>query len=243
MQKYITRSYRDKTATRGLVSFTVKVQETDLHVSSERDLSNETRDLVVEYRCQLENYIQSHPDFLTTLLPYPTDFFAPLIVQEMIRATQGVGVGPMASVAGAVAQFVGTDLLKLTDQVIIENGGDIFLKLNRDATVSIFAGESPLSEKVGLRIPAKMMPVGICSSSGKVGHSLSMGTSDVITVVSKSAIRADGAATALGNRIKTKSDLEKTAELAGSMNGVIGCVAILNDTMAMWGEIELVSLI
>jgi uncharacterized protein len=243
MPKYLTRGYRDKTATRGLISFTVKVQETDLQISSDLDLSNETKDLVFEYRYQLENYIQSHPNFLTTLLPYPTDFFAPLIVQEMIRATQDIGVGPMASVAGAVAQFVGTDLLKLADQVIIENGGDIFMKVNRDATVSIFAGESPLSEKVGLKIPAKMMPVGICSSSGKVGHSLSLGVSDVITVVSKSAIRADGAATALGNRIKIKSDLEKTVELANSIEGVIGCVAILDDFMATWGEIELVSLV
>jgi uncharacterized protein len=242
MQKYVTRTYRDKTATRGLVSFNVAVQETDLRVSSESDLFNETRDLAVEYRRQLESYIMAHPDFLTTLLPYPPDPYAPLMVKEMIKATRDIGVGPMASVAGAIAHFVGMDLLKYTDQVIIENGGDIFMKLNRDATVSIFAGESPMSEKIGLKIIKEVMPIGICSSSGKVGHSLSMGVSDVITVVSKSAIRADGAATALGNRIKTKADLEKTAELAGSMEGVLGCVAILDDVMATWGDIELVSL-
>lgn len=242
MRKYESRTYRDKTATRGLVSFNVTVQETDLRVSSERDLSEETRDLVVEYRRQLESYILTHPDFLTTLTSYQPDPYAPLIVREMIAATTDIGVGPMASVAGAVAQIVGMDLLKLSDQVVIENGGDIFMKLKKDAIVSIFAGESPLSEKIGLKIPLSMMPVGVCSSSGKVGHSLSLGVSDVITVVSRSAVRADGAATALGNRIKTRADLEKTAEIASTMAGVIGCVAILGDAMAMWGEIELVSL-
>jgi uncharacterized protein len=243
MQKYESRTYRNKAATKGLISFNVTVQETDLMVSAERDLSRETRDLVVEYRRQLESYILAHPDFLTTLTSYPPDPYAPMIVREMIAATRDIGVGPMASVAGAVAQLVGMDILKLTDQVVIENGGDIFMKLNKDATVSIYAGESPLSEKIGLNIPVRMMPVGVCSSSGKVGHSLSLGVSDVIAVISSSAVRADGAATALGNRIRTKADLEKTAELAGSMEGVLGCVAILEDAMAMWGEIELVSLI
>jgi uncharacterized protein len=242
MQRYEIRDYRKKVKVKGLISFNVAVKETDLWVSSERDFSEETRGIVVGYRYQLENYIHSHPVFLTTLNPYAPDPYAPFIVQEMIRATGDIGVGPMASVAGAIAQFVGTDLLKSTAQVIIENGGDIFMKVDRDATVSIFAGESPLSEKIGIKIPANMMPIGICSSSGKVGHSLSMGSSDVITVISASAIRADGAATALGNSIRTKRDLEKVPGWADSMGGIRGGVAILGDAMATWGDIELVAL-
>jgi hypothetical protein len=242
MQKYGIRNYRKKINARGLILFNVVIKETDLCISAERDLSEEARDMVVGYRRQLEHYIQAHPDFLTTLSPYPHDPFAPSIVQEMIGATKDIGVGPMASVAGAIAQFVGTDLLKSTDQVIIENGGDIFMKMKRDATVSIFAGESPLSEKLGIKITENMMPIGICSSSGKVGHSLSMGSSDVITVLSASAIRADGAATALGNRIRKKTDLEKVSGWADAMGGILGGVAILGDTMATWGDIELVAL-
>jgi len=242
MQKYEDRNYRKKVKAKGLISFNVTVKETDLWISAETDLAEEIRDMVVGCRYQLENYIQSHPDFLTTLKPYPPDPYAPFIIQEMIKATRDIGVGPMASVAGAIAQLVGTDLLKVTDQVIIENGGDIFMKINREATVSIFAGGSPLSERVGLKIPAGMMPLGVCSSSGKVGHSLSLGAADVITVVSTSAIRADGAATALGNRIRSIKDLEKVAEWAGAMDGVLGGVAILGDSMATWGDIELVAL-
>lgn len=239
MQKYEIRSYRNKINAKGLASFNVTMKETDLWVSAERDLSVETRDIVMSYRYQLENYIQSHPLFLVTLNPYPPDPYAPLIVQEMINATRDIGVGPMAAVAGAIAQLAAVDLLQSSDQVIVENGGDIFMKMKRDAIVSIFAGESPLSEKVGIKIPARIMPVGICSSSGKVGHSLSLGHSDVITVISASAIRADGAATALGNRLKTKKDLEKVPEWADAMGGILGGVAILGDAMVPWGDIEL----
>jgi len=242
MQEYTVRNYRNKANARGMISFNVVIKETDLWVSAEKDLAEDARDMVVGYRRQLEHYIQAHPDFLTTLSPYQHDPFAASIVQEMINATADIGVGPMASVAGAIAQFVGMDLLKSTGQVIIENGGDIFMNLKRDATVSIFAGDSPLSDRVGIRIAENMMPVGICSSSGKVGHSLSMGSSDVITVLSASAIRADGAATALGNRIRKKMDLEKVSGWADSMGGIIGGVAILGGSMAMWGGIELVAL-
>jgi len=242
MKKYEIRDYRTKINARGLVSFNVTVKETDLRVSAERDLSEETRNIIVSYRHQLENYIQTHLGFITTLKPYPPDSFAPFIIQEMIGATSDIGVGPMASVAGAIAQFVGKDLLKSTDQVIIENGGDIFMKIKRDATVSVFAGESPLSERIGIKIPEDMMPVGVCSSSGRVGHSLSMGSSDVVTVLSTSAVRADGAATALGNMIRTKDDLEKVAGWAQEMGGILGGLAILGDTMATWGDIELVAL-
>jgi len=242
MQKYGVRNYRKKICARGLVSFNVIIKETDLRVSAERDLSEDVRDMVAGYRRQLEHYIRAHPDFLTTLSPYPLDPFAPIIVQEMIKATRDIGVGPMASVAGAIAQFVGNEILRAADQVIIENGGDIFMKMKREATVSILAGGSPFSEKLGIKITGDMMPIGICSSSGKVGHSLSMGSSDVVTVLSPSAIRADGAATALGNSIRKKSDLQDVSERASAMGEILGGVAILGDAMATWGKIELVAL-
>jgi len=130
----------------------------------------------------------------------------------------------------------------MTQQVIVENGGDIFLKVNRPVTVSIFAGDSPLSEKIGLTIPNRQMPIGICSSSGTVGHSLSMGVADAVCLLSSSAILADGAATALGNRIKSKEQLEIVAQWADKMEGILGGVVVIGDSMAAWGDVELVSL-
>ena len=242
MIEYRERIYRKRVNAKDLVSFHVAVKETDLWVSSERKLEDETRDLILDHRHQLERYIQANPDFLTTLQPYPEDPYAPLLVREMIEVTRVVGVGPMASVAGAIAQYVAKGLQQWTDQVIVENGGDIFLKANRPVTVSIFAGESPLSGKFGVMIPKEKMPLGICSSSATVGHSLSIGMADLVCLLSSSAVLADGAATALGNRIKSKTALDKVATWADEMKGIRGGLVILGDKMATWGEIELVGL-
>ena len=240
MTEYIERTYRKRVNAKDLVSFHVAVKETDLWVSADQNLEKETRDLVLSLRHQLEHYISIHPNFLTTLNPYPEDPYAPPMVKEMIETTGDLGVGPMASVAGAIAQYVGHGLLKWTDQVILENGGDIFLKANRPVTVSIFAGKSPLSGKIGVRIPQEKMPLGVCASSGTIGHSLSLGFTDIVCIISPSAILADGAATALGNRIRDKKDLEKIADWADELGGVSGGLAIVKDKVAAWGEVELV---
>jgi uncharacterized protein len=242
MKEYTERAYRRTVKASDLVSFQVRVKETDLWVSTRERLEKETRDLVLHARHQIESYISSHPDFLTTLEPYPDDPLAPPVVKEMISATRPSGVGPMASVAGAIAEFVGQGLLKSTGQVIVENGGDIFLMAKRPVTVSIFAGASPLSEKLGLLIPARQMPIGVCTSSGTVGHSLSLGAADAACVLAASAALADGAATALGNRIQGKKDLAGVGDWAAGIPGVLGCLAILGDRMTAWGDIELVEL-
>lgn len=242
MSPYEARTYRKKDNANDLVSFHMAVKETDLWVSADQNLQKETRDLILDCRQQLEAYITTHPGFAETLFPQQEDPLAPPIVREMIHAAKKVGVGPMASVAGAIAQYVARGLLQFTDQVIVENGGDIFLKTNRPAIVSIFAGPSPLSEKLGLKIALRQMPLGVCSSSAKVGHSLSLGVADVCCLLSPSATLADGAATALGNRIKKKKDLEKAADWAEQINGLIGGVVIVDDSFAVWGDIELVDL-
>lgn len=242
MTTHQKRTYRNRVTAKGLVSFHLAVKETDLWVSADRRLEEETRDLIFDCRHQLERYIQSHPEFLTTLQPYGDDPYAPPLVREMIEATRGIGVGPMASVAGSIAEYVAEGLLQWTEQVIVENGGDIFLKVNRPVTVSLLAGESPLSGKIGLMIPEEKMPLGICSSSGTVGHSLSLGIADLVCVLSPSAVLADGAATALGNRIRSKKDLEEIAFWADRVRGIWGGVVILGDKMATWGDIELVAL-
>jgi len=242
MPQYTERTYRKRITPKGLFSFQVAVRETDLWVCAGRHLETETRDLVFASRHQLETYIRLHPDFSHSLLPLKQDSYAPPIVREMIRAAGKAHVGPMAAVAGAIAQQVGEGLLNLTNEVIVENGGDIFLKADRPLTVSIFAGTSPLNGRLGLLIPTRQMPLGVCSSSGTVGHSLSQGIADAVCLLSASAALADSAATALGNRIKGKRDLDDVAEWAGEIDGILGGVVIVNDAMATWGDIELVSL-
>lgn len=232
--------YRKRVRSKDLLSFRVLIKETDLWVSAERALVKETEAIVFNLRYQIESYIQSHPAFLTTLESYPIDPFAPQIIQEMINRTRDVGIGPMASVAGAIAQETVKGLLQYCQQVVVENGGDIYLNMNHPARVAIHAGESPLSQKLGLLISPDMMPLGICTSSGKIGHSLSMGKADAVCLVSPSAYLADGAATAVGNRIKEPEDLEAAINWAGNIQGILGGVVIIKDRMATWGDIELI---
>lgn len=242
MTEYTERFYRRRVRSSGLVTFEVTVKETDLQVSAEQRLDKESRDLVFESRHQVEGYIRCHPDFLTALEPYPEDAFAPPLVREMIERTREVGVGPMASVAGAIAEYVGRHLLEKTKQVIVENGGDLFFKADRPVTVSVFAGSSPLSEKIGVVIPTALMPLGVASSSATVGHSLSLGKADAGCILSPSAALADAAATALCNRIQGPKDLNRIDEWAGSVKGILGALVVLGDKLATWGQIELVAL-
>ena len=242
MPRHKERTYRKKVVARDMTSFRVTVRETDLWVSADRNLEKETANLVFECREQLQTYISIHPEFATALSPREQDPYAPPMIREMIDVTRGLGVGPMASVAGAIAQYAGRGLMRITDQVIVENGGDIFLKAGRPVTVSIFAGDSVFSERFGMLIPERQMPLGVCSSSARVGHSLSMGIADVVCILSSSAALADGAATALGNRIMAKKDIEKIADWANEIEGVLGGAAIVEDSMATWGDVELVEL-
>ena len=242
MSHYRRRTYREDVLAKDLTTFHVAVKETDLWISAGKNLKKEARDLVFDCRHQLETYIRLNPAFATTLSAWPEDPYAPLLVREMIGATKKIGVGPMASVAGAIAQYVCEGLLSLSSQVIVENGGDICLKLNRPVTVAIFAGTSPLSERFGLSIPVTKVPLGICASSATVGHSLSMGVADVVCILSSSASMADGVATALGNQIKGKGDMEKAIDRMQGLKEILGGVVIVKDKMASWGDIELVRL-
>ena len=180
-----------------------------------------------------------HPAFLTSLEPLPVDEDAPRIVKAMTEATARVGIGPMASVAGAIAELVGNELLAFSPEIIVENGGDIYLKSSEKRIVGIYAGKSPLTGKIGLEINGEDTPLGICTSSGTVGHSLSYGKADAVIVLSKSATLADAAATAIGNLIKQPGDFPSGIELAKGIEGLKGLVIIKDDNMGVWGEVKI----
>jgi ApbE superfamily uncharacterized protein (UPF0280 family) len=243
-QKYShqSRIYRTHMARSGLVGFRVAVKETDLMILAQKDLSTEVRALVIQERQQLEAYGQQHPEFFTTLTPWPPDPFAPPLVQNMISAAVLAGVGPMAAVAGAIAARVGEALRAFTDEVIVENGGDIFMHLEHPATVSLYAGRSPLSHKVGLRIHPDRETWGVCTSSGTVGPSLSFGRADAACVVAADAALADACATALGNRVPDASAVNEAMNWLGGIPGLTGAVVIVGEHLGAWGQIELVPL-
>ncbi|MCU0590001.1 MAG: UPF0280 family protein [Desulfobacterales bacterium] len=236
------RTYRTRLDRRRLTAFEVTVKETDLHVQARCDLSALTRDLILEQRGYLEAYIRQHPGFVSALTPWPLSGPAPNIVSDMIGAGIHAGVGPMAAVAGAVAEHVGRGLLAHTPEVIIENGGDIFLQTAEAVTIAVLAGTSPLSLRIGIRTGGRNDPIAVCTSSGTVGHSLSFGRADAVCAVSRSGALADAAATAIGNRIQSKQDIPAGIEFAKRTPGVLGVLIVAADKMGVWGAVEVVTL-
>ena len=125
---------------------------------------------------------------------------------------------------------------------MVENGGDVYIKMSSSVTVGIFAGKSPLSLRVGLRLKTDLKPQAVCTSSGSIGHSLSFGKADAVCVVADSCANADAAATAIGNLIKSPADIESAIKAGRNMGELIGIVVILGEKMGMWGDLEVVSL-
>ncbi len=222
-----------------LVSFRTVVKETDLLVQADRDLQAICRDLVLQHRGYLENYIAFEPEFARTLAPWPDSGPMPAIVKAMAAAGRQAGVGPMAAVAGAVAAQVGRGVLAHSREVVVENGGDLFIKLENPVTVGIFAGTSPLSMRVGVKIDPTVAPVAVCTSSGTLGHSLSFGKADAVTVISASCSLADAAATSICNRVDTPSAVTDAIEYGRSIAGVSGLVVICGETMGAWGAVDI----
>lgn len=217
----------------------MKISETDLYILADSDLSDLAFHSALRCRVQVEEYIRFHPEFRTSLVPVSRDKLAPDIVTDMLSASARAGVGPMASVAGAIAEHVGRDLLKESSNVMVENGGDIYLCVKDNVSIGIFAGDSPLTGRIALNIDAKETPLGICTSSGTVGHSLSFGIADAVCIKSKSTALADAAATSAGNLIRKKSDVKKGLERAMSIPGVLGVLIITGNTLAVQGNMEL----
>jgi ApbE superfamily uncharacterized protein (UPF0280 family) len=124
----------------------------------------------------------------------------------------------------------------------VENGGDIYLKISKKRLVGVYAGQSALSKRIALEIMPGETPLGICTSSGTVGHSLSLGSADAVVVLSPSTALADAAATALCNMVKSADDIPQTIERAQSIAGLRGLVVIMGGKMGVWGKVKIVPL-
>ncbi|MCP4630685.1 MAG: UPF0280 family protein [bacterium] len=237
---YQERTYRNLIDTGDLATFRVVVQETDLQVHADRKLVAETRELVLEQRGYVEAYIKVFPDFMTTLNPWRQAGPTAKIVSDMIEAGAKAGVGPMAAIAGAVSENVGRGLLTYSDQIIVENGGDVYIKTDRPVTVGIFAGSSPLSMQVGIQLSCVNKPTAVCTSSGTLGHSLSFGKADAVSVVADSCALADAAATSIGNLIQSEADIKTAIATGQRIAEITGIVIIAGQKIGAWGDLEIV---
>ncbi len=236
------RTYRNLHKKKELTSFNITVKETNLNIQAETDLTDIALKAVLACRNMIETYIQFHPEFAASLVPVKSLFPTPSIITDMLEAGQLAQVGPMAAVAGAVAEFTGTALLGRTREVIVENGGDVFIKSDSETIFSIYAKKSPFSMTTGIKIEKRDKPYGLCTSSGTFGHSKSFGRADAATVLSSSCCLADAVATKLCNRVKTGRDIKSAIDAGKEIPGVQGIVIILGENIGLWGDLKLVKL-
>ncbi len=244
---YVQRDYRAWHEGHNLHYFTVQVKQSDLAIGVDEQsyldsLMSLCRNQLIKLRSELEEYIKLQPLFQTTLLPIKLRSDAPEIAKRMSRAAHLARVGPMAAVAGTIAEMVGEKLTERCQEVVVENGGDIYLKSSVERVVAVFAGESDFSYRIGIKIPVSSQGLGICTSSGTVGHSLSLGRADAVVIKATSAALADAVATGAGNMVSSKAELVKAIDFARDIPGVTGVLAIKGDQLAAWGEMEIVPL-
>jgi hypothetical protein len=237
---YRERHYRRWQKPLDLVTFHVQQGETDLQIYAQQDLSSKASELTAQYRRQIEETMREHPCFQTSLEPLTLK--TPYrIVDAMLEKSGLAGVGPMACVAGAIAEFVGYGLLPYTEDLIIENGGDLFIRSRQERTMLVYAGEdSPFGNDLILKLRAREESYGVCTSSARIGHSLSFGETDATVIVARSAITADAFATAVGNLVKTEEDMGRGLELMESCEELLGALIVMGEKVCVWGEVEFI---
>lgn len=227
--------------------FSLQVEETDLDIAIRKDKDSEklrlkVLELIRMHRQQLKDYMAIDTKFFTSFSPYELMECAPRAAMAMATASATVDVGPIAAVAGYFAEEVGHLLTHYCEDVIVENGGDIWLKSTCTRRIAIYAGDSPFSYSIGLEIRPETTPIGICTSSGTVGHAHSFGRADAAVIIASSAVLADAVATATGNMIQEICDLERAVDFALGIPGVSGALTIVGDQLAVRGDIKLVPL-
>jgi uncharacterized protein len=243
--EYRIRGYRGRMGAR-FRSFSVSYKESDLWIGVDPpSFSSGMEDFVAtrarRLRLELEAYIVRRPEFLSSLAPMAADPDAPALARAMLAAAEAAGVGPMAAVAGAVAESVGAALRAEFGcrEVLVENGGDLWLSFVEDIDVSVFAGDSPLSERVGVSISPNFSPLGLCTSSGTIGPSLSLGKADAAMVACADAAAADAWATRIGNAVSAAEDIEAALGIAEGRDELLSLLVIKGDRMGLRGKLPL----
>lgn len=223
-----------------LVSFQLVVEETDLWVAAREDLGAPMADHVRFLRGQIKSYAAVHPEFLTSLEPLDAEARAPEIIRRMCKAGQKTGVGPMAAVAGTMAQMLAERFRDSSADLIVENGGDTYLFSTRDRHIGIL---NMPDQKVRLCVPvaAREFPCSFCASSARIGHSLSFGKADLVVVRSADASLADAAATSLANALTSAEAMDAVLAKAQSWEplGLDGVFTQCEGKIGVWGKMQL----
>jgi len=239
--EYDSRSiYRKSISLKDKYFYRLRYKYTDIFITSDADILNDLEEPVISFYSCLEGIILHDRTFLKSLEPIKEKENYPGYIKKMCRAACRFGVGPMAAVAGAVCDRIAEKISGNCGLLMIENGGDVFIKSEKSVRIGLFISNSFFSDRLNIVIDAKQTPCGICSSSGTMGHSLSLGKSDLVTVMAESAAMADAAATAVANSIMENSDVEKSINIYKKYKEVKGIIVIKDNSIGLWGELQII---
>ena len=240
------KTYRNSFSKERFQSFIITYKEADLWVGIDPDsFQEEMKELALSTLKaiwdELGAYFEIDPFFKKSLKPCPLKDTAPSIAKQMASVGEKAGVGPMASLKAIICELVGKALLENFSirEMVIENGGKLFVSLQNPLTVSIFAGDSPLSGMVGLEIKAEQTPLGVCTFAQTERTPMNFGKADAVIVASKDPAMADAFTTALGNLIKKPGNVEKVLKRADNVPEILAAVLVCEDQIGIRGEFEL----
>ncbi len=240
---YEKRTYRQHMGEGRFASLSISVQESDLWIGyqgtvDQRKLESEAMRILRQLRLELLTY--DDPRLLSSLVPLmPVSVLSPFLA-SMFEAAKRAGVGPMASVAGAIAQVVGQKLKQQfsLQEIVVENGGDLYIDVLQPLSVKLIAPTSTFSGKVSILVDPALGPMGVCTSSARFGHSLSFGKADAVLVATQDAALADAYATAYCNQVQKQEDVQRICELLSAKPEVFSALVALDATLAVGGRLE-----
>jgi ApbE superfamily uncharacterized protein (UPF0280 family) len=196
------------------------------------------KDAITHHRRNLEDYIKTNPNFFYTFKPVPIPT-GPLVAKLMAEAAEEANVGPMAAVAGVLADLAVKDMTTIGCKVaVMENGGEISAVSNTPIDVAVAAGDEPLSKRFGFRLTE--FPMGVATSSGRFSHAFSFGDAEAATVFCKNAGLADATATAVCNVVKgedSRAAIQAGINKAFSIEGVEGVLIVYKGFTGTAGKI------
>lgn len=233
-----SRFYRHASPGRG-TAFRVKLHTSDLYIIADTDLSGVAYTKLEQVRSELEEHIREHQEFLFSLKPVERPQQYPEIAALMYRASELTGTGPMAAVAGAIAELTGRELLKFSSEVIVENGGDLWLSINEPEIIALYVNNIYFRDTLAIKINPRKTPCSVCTSSSKLGHSISFGKADSVTMIAYDGAIADAAATMVCNTVQNENDMQYALDKGTSLNGVTGGIIVFGDKIAIQGDIQL----
>ena len=246
-KKAADRFYRRASPHAGEHSFQIVVEQSDLWITVRDDCPADLESIALaqvnSIRSQIRAWMELEPLFGPSLTPVPVPAHAPEVIRRMSEAAALMHVGPMATVAGAVAELTARELVRFSPDCLVENGGDLMLHSTRDRAISLLS-EPSVGTGFGLLVKKEEFPLSICASSASIGHSLSLGQGDLAVVKARDAFVADAAATAFCNRLHRPEDVGAVAEYAAAFAyaGIQGVFLQCCGQIGVWGNMELTTL-